>query len=82
MVVIPINVRFLFDFKLDRIVTSSDCGHVPLQLSDLSTLVEPSDLNKENERNESRDHADQCELFSFESNDFIWLNASELHKEA
>jgi len=82
IVIIPLDVGLFFDFKLDCVIASSDCGHVPLQLSDLLTLVESSDLNKEHERDESRDHADQCELFGFLCNDFNWLDAIELHKEA
>ena len=82
MLIIPINIGLLFDIKLDCIVASSDSSHVPLQLGDLSTLVESSDLNKENERDKSCDHSNQRKLVDFKCQGSFILDACELHKEA
>jgi hypothetical protein len=67
----PFAVGFLEDLPFDGVVASSDGGHVPLHLLNLSALVQVSDLNQEEETDKNSHATHKGGLIKLSLQDFL-----------
>jgi len=53
VIIKPVLVASFVDFKLDGVVTSCDGGHIPVELLNLTTLVQVADSHSEEEADQT-----------------------------
>jgi len=80
-VLVPVLVSFGLNLPFNSVVASCDCGHVPLKLLDLATLVKSSNLHQEKKRDCDRKTFHQSELPKLLAEVRLGLNAGILYEK-
>lgn len=79
---VPLVVDVTINFPFHAVVTGSDSGHVPFHLLDLAALVQPADLDKEQQSDQDRKSFHSGQLRKLGRELLLCLDARELHEDS